>query len=84
MAVILSKGDLYLKKQITERLKELRETTGKNQVDFAYDLGLDKQALNRIEKGNGGNIYTILKYCKYFKISLKDFFDSDLFNEIGA
>jgi DNA-binding XRE family transcriptional regulator len=84
MALMLSKDDLYLKKQITERLKELRKTTGKNQVGFAYDLGLDKQALNRIERGNGANIYTILKYCKYFKMSLSDFFDSNLFNRIGT
>ncbi|WP_167288925.1 helix-turn-helix transcriptional regulator [Paraflavitalea devenefica] len=83
MAVVLSKEDLHLKKQITARLKELRESTGKNQVDFAYDIGLDKQALNRIEKGNGATLYTILKYCKYFGMSFKDFFDSDLFKGIG-
>ncbi|WP_276483446.1 helix-turn-helix domain-containing protein [Paraflavitalea pollutisoli] len=79
MAVILSKEDLQLKQQITERLKQLRESTGKSQVDFAYDLGLDKQAVNRIEKGNGATIYTISKYCKYFEITLKEFFDSELF-----
>ncbi|MBO9564892.1 MAG: helix-turn-helix transcriptional regulator [Niastella sp.] len=82
MAVILGKDDLRLRKQISARLKALRESTGKNKVDFAYELGIDKQALYRLEKGEGATIYTINKYCKYLEMTLSEFFDSPLFKGI--
>jgi hypothetical protein len=35
MAKTLNEGDIYLKDQIAARLKEVRESTGKNQTEFA-------------------------------------------------
>ncbi|AXY77958.1 XRE family transcriptional regulator [Paraflavitalea soli] len=81
MAERLSKDDAKLKDKIASRLKEIRESTGKNKTEFAYDLGVDKQVVSRLENGRGATIYTIDKYCKVMGITLSDFFDSPLFAE---
>ena len=77
----LDKIDIDLKKKIAARIKELRENTGKNQTEFAYDFGTDKQTWNRYEGGRGVSIYTVNKFCKLIGISLSEFFDSSLFKE---
>lgn len=82
MAGSLDKIDTELRKKIAERIKELRESSGKNQTEFAYDLGIDKQTLYRLESGRGATIYSINKFCKIRQITLSDFFDSPLFKEI--
>ncbi len=79
MAGNLDKEDLLLKKRIALRIKELRKLSGKKQTEFAYDLGIDKQSLNRLEGGRGATIYTISKFCKALDISLSNFFDSQIF-----
>jgi DNA-binding XRE family transcriptional regulator len=50
MADKLNKEDLKFRGEIASRLKEIRESTGKNQTEFAYDLGLDSQVVNRLEQ----------------------------------
>jgi transcriptional regulator with XRE-family HTH domain len=79
MAGNLDKEDLELKRKIALRIKELRKLSGKKQTEFAYDLGVDKQSLNRLEGGRGATIYTISKICKALEISLIQFFDSPIF-----
>ena len=64
------------------RFKELRLETGKNQTEFAYDYGKDKQMQNRLEGGRGATIYSINKFCKARGITLSYFFDSPLFTEM--
>ena len=81
MAATLEKAEIELKKKIALRLIELRESTGKRQIDFAYDLGMDKQTLNRLEKGRGATIYTVYKVCKFMGMTLSQFFDSPLFKD---
>jgi transcriptional regulator with XRE-family HTH domain len=81
MAGSLDKTDIELRNKIAERLKELRESSGKNQTEFAYDLGIDKQTLYRLETGRGATIYSINKFCKVRGITLSQFFDSPLFKE---
>jgi transcriptional regulator with XRE-family HTH domain len=81
MAERLSKDDAKLKDKIALRLKEIRESTGKNKTEFAYDLGVDKQVVSRLENGRGATIYTIDKYCKLMGMTLGDFFDTPLFTE---
>jgi transcriptional regulator with XRE-family HTH domain len=71
--------DTKLKLAIAIRLKELRSSQGKKQKDFAYDLGRDKQSVNKNEQGKGATIYTINKFCKEIGISLSDFFNDPLF-----
>jgi hypothetical protein len=77
----LDKMDQELKKRIAMRCKELRIESGKNQTDFAYDYGKDKQTQNRLEGGRGATIYSIYEYCKASGITLSHFFDSPLFGE---
>jgi len=84
MARLLDNMDKSLKEAISKRIAELREGTGKNQTQFAYDYGKDKQTQNRFEKGRGATIYTINKFCKAIGISLSDFFDSALFKDINT
>jgi transcriptional regulator with XRE-family HTH domain len=81
MARILDKIDTDLKKAIALRFRELRESSGKNQTQFAYDYGKDKQTQNRFEKGRGATIYTINKFCAALDISISEFFDSPLFKK---
>ena len=79
MADKLDKEDLQFRDEIAKRLKEIRESTGKNQIDFAFDLGVDQQAVSRYETGKGSSIYVIRRYCKIAGIPLTEFFSSPLF-----
>jgi transcriptional regulator with XRE-family HTH domain len=80
MADKLSKEDIEFRSQIAQRLKEIRESTEKNQTEFGYDLGIDQQAVSRIEAGQGASIYVIRNYCRAAGITLKKFFDSPIFS----
>jgi transcriptional regulator with XRE-family HTH domain len=82
MAGSLDKLDIELRDKIAERIKELRESSGKNQTEFAYDLGVDKQTLYRLESGRGATIYSINKFCQVRGITLSQFFDSEVFREV--
>lgn len=79
MAGSLDKIDIELRDKIAERIKELRESSGKNQSEFALELGVDKQTLHRLESGRGATIYSINKFCKVRGITLSEFFDSGVF-----
>jgi DNA-binding XRE family transcriptional regulator len=81
MAGNLDKTDIELRKKIALRFKGFREASGKNQTEFAYDIGMDKQTWYRLEKGRGATIYTINKFCKTQGITVSQFFDSPLFKE---
>ncbi len=82
MADKLDKDDLKFKQKIVERLRQIRESTGKNQTQFAYELNVDRQVISRIESGSGTSIYMIRRYCKYAGITVKEFFDSPIFKGI--
>ena len=79
MAGSLDKIDIELRDKIAQRIKELRESSGKNQTEFALELGIDKQTLHRLETGRGATIYSINKFCMARGISLSEFFESLLF-----
>jgi transcriptional regulator with XRE-family HTH domain len=81
MARELDKIDQELRKRIAIRFKELREESGKNQTEFAYSYGKDKQTQNRLEGGRGATIYSINKFCKATGITLSQFFASPLFEK---
>ena len=77
----LDKTDQKLKEHIALRFIELRKQLGKNQTEMAYEVGTDKQNLNRLEKGRGATIYSINRFCNTIGITLSQFFDSPLFKE---
>ena len=82
MAGSLDKIDIELRDKIAQRIKELRESSGKSQTEFALELGIDKQTLHRLETGRGATIYSINKFCKVRGITLSQFFDSPIFIDI--
>jgi transcriptional regulator with XRE-family HTH domain len=77
----LTESDLELKSKIAQRIKDLRESTGKKSSEFAKDNLTDRQTQHRMEKGRGVTIYTINKLCLDLGISLKEFFDSEVFSK---
>lgn len=76
--------DLKLKYAISQRFREIRESTGKNQKDFAYEAGRDKQSYSKNERGKGATIYIINKFCIENGITLAEFFNSELFSKIKS
>jgi transcriptional regulator with XRE-family HTH domain len=79
MAGSLDKIDIELRDKIADRIKELRESSGKSQTEFALELGVDKQTLYRLESGRGATIYSINKFCMVMGITLSDFFGEGVF-----
>lgn len=80
MPAKLDNTDIKLKRAIALRFKEIRESTGLTQQNFAHGSGRDKQSYNKNEKGKGATIYTINKFCLENEISLSEFFNSELFS----
>jgi DNA-binding XRE family transcriptional regulator len=76
--------DIILRDQIKLRLKELRGNTSQNKSNLAKDVEIDRQnfqAWEKLDIDRGMSIYSISRVCKVFGITLKDFFDSKIFNE---
>lgn len=74
--------DIILRDQIKKRLKELREKASQNKSGLSSDIEVDRQNFQAWEKLNidrGPSIYSINRICIAFRISLKEFFDSDIF-----
>ncbi|WP_417237286.1 helix-turn-helix domain-containing protein [Bizionia paragorgiae] len=80
--------------KIADRVKSLRiKYGGKRQSDFVKKYNVEKQEISRWEShvkrnektgnitGRGITIYTINKFCNLINISLKEFFDDDLFRK---
>ncbi|MCV9926286.1 helix-turn-helix transcriptional regulator [Flavobacterium sp. LS1R49] len=76
--------DIILRDQIKLRLKELREKSSQNKSDLSKDVEIDRQnfqAWEKLEIDRGMSIYSVSRVCKVLGITLKDFFDSNIFNE---
>ena len=79
----LTKEDTILQKKIAERIQFLRLQTGLSQTDFADKYHIDRQLINRwesVKNKRGVSIYTIYRFCKMLDLTLKDFFDHQIFN----
>lgn len=77
----LSSDDIILKDKIALRIRSIREQTKMSQSVFASHHLIDRQTLNRWEKGRGVTIYTVDKFCKLLNITLADFFNDSIFIE---
>jgi transcriptional regulator with XRE-family HTH domain len=78
------KDEKLLNEKISLRIKELREEIEPIQAKFAKENLIDRQLLSRWESTNddrGITIHTIFKFCKMINISLKEFFDDDIFRK---
>lgn len=59
--------------KIAKRVKALRESHNLTQEEFYHDTGIN---VSRIETANRNmSVSTLDAICKYFKISLKEFFE---------
>ncbi|MEO9513455.1 MAG: helix-turn-helix transcriptional regulator [Flavobacteriaceae bacterium] len=66
-------GNEQLLTNLAKRVKELRKIKGVTQEDALNDTGIQ---FSRIEQGKRDiQLSTLQKLCKYFGISLKEFFD---------
>lgn len=64
--------DKVLIQKISLRIKEIRALNGITQEQFFYDTGIH---LARIESGKANISVSTMSYiCKYFSISLEEFF----------
>lgn len=80
----LTKEDIKLRTQITQRFINLRKASGLTQSEFAKLHEIDRQQVNRwesFETERGVTIYTINRFCLLINITLKEFFDDPIFLE---
>ncbi|WP_423819675.1 XRE family transcriptional regulator [Salinimicrobium sp. TIG7-5_MAKvit] len=88
----LSKEDIILANKIANRIKFLREKyCGPKQADFVKKYNIEKQLISRWENpikidlksgkksGRGITIYSVNTFCRTIGISLKEFFDDEIF-----
>jgi len=78
----LDMDDTIFNQKVALRLRNLRKKRHHIQAHFAKEHNIDRQTLSRWENPNdkrGISIHTIRRFCKLINISLKDFFDDDLF-----
>ncbi len=78
----LGKEDIELNRKIAVRVKELRVCINQNQSKFAETYFIDRQLINRWESttdNRGISIHTINRFCSMIDISLKEFFESEIF-----
>ena len=69
-------------KKIGLRIRELRKKKNISQLEASMQTNIDKSYWNYIENGKFNITVVKLKtICDYFEISLKEFFDSEIFRE---
>ncbi len=71
-----------IKKKLGVRVKELRLHNGYSQEAFSHECGLDRTYIASLENGKRNvSIKNIEKIASALQLTLKEFFDSELFNE---
>ena len=75
---------MYLSDAIRKRLEFLIKLHNTNGNNLALSCGIDRSTINRfLRKENKFiKIETLTLTCQAFNMSLRDFFDDELFNEV--
>jgi len=69
-----------IQKQVGKRIREIRLSKKISQEVCALNCDLNRTYLGRVERGEQNiSIINLNKICKSLDVSLKDFFDSDIF-----
>lgn len=64
-------------KCLGKKVVSLRKVKGVSQSDLCYEIDIDLSTLSRLERGILNVTHnTLYKIAKYFKITIKDLFDS--------
>lgn len=67
-----------VKKQVGNRIKELRKKLGLSQEEFAFKCELDRTYITSLERGKRNvSLENLDKIAKAFDMSLSEFFDFD-------
>jgi transcriptional regulator with XRE-family HTH domain len=70
-----------MKVAIGERIAELRKAKNLSQQKFSYEAEIERSYLTHVEKGRKNiSIDTLIKITNALEISLKDFFNQEIFN----
>ncbi len=73
-----------IQKQVGLRIKEIRHAKKLSQEECSFNVELDRTYWSSVERGlRNISINNLHKICLSFGISLKDFFDSDIFEDDG-
>lgn len=69
-----------IQKQVGLRIKEIRLSKHLSQEECSFNVGLDRTYWSSVECGKRNiSIINLNKICISFGITLKNFFDSDIF-----
>lgn len=69
-----------IKLAIGERIAQLRKAKNLSQQRFSYEAEIERSYLTHVEKGRKNiSIDTLVKITSALEVSLKDFFDSKMF-----
>lgn len=64
--------------KLGKQIAKLRKQRKISQVDFAYKMDIEKQNLNRIEKGKTNpTVWTLNKVAKILEVPIQKLFDWD-------
>ena len=73
---------MEIKEKIGNRIRDLRQAKAMSQKDLAYDANLDRSYIASVENGKRNiSIENIEKIANALKVSLKEFFEDDGFDE---
>ena len=71
-----------IQKQVGQRIREIRLSKKLSQEDCALNCNLHRTYFGSVERGERNiSIINLNKICLSLNISLKEFFDSDIFKE---
>lgn len=69
-----------IQKQVGLRIKEIRQSKKLTQEKCSLDVELDRTYWSSVERGlRNISINNLNKICIFFGITLREFFDSDIF-----
>ncbi len=69
-----------IQKQVGLRIREIRRSRCLSQEDFSFEVGLDRTYVSSVERGlRNISIVNLNKISHSLGMSLKEFFDSDIF-----
>ncbi len=73
---------MNIKEKIGARIRELREEKKLSQTDLAVDAEINRGYLNAVEKGSRNvSAVNLEKIVIALNVTLKEFFDSEIFSE---
>jgi transcriptional regulator with XRE-family HTH domain len=76
---------MEIKPIIGQRIKQLREKNGISQKDLAFESNLDRSYIASVENGQRNiSIVNITKIASALKVSLKEFFNDEVFNHTAG